>query len=558
MFSWIQVDLNDVLIALFSSSQDTKNLTHISSDQSDNTQSLPFSSNTEKPNNSHSTKSNSSILIATIFLIITWALLLRCAIAYSPYSGEHKPPMHGDFEAQRHWMEITVSLPLNEWYYNSTDNNLEYWGLDYPPLTAYHELILGLIGKTMLPEMIALHSSRGLETENIRLFVRTSVIIGDALVFIPAALLLVRAVYGSSISGAEALAVASYVLWHPALIIIDHGHFQYNGICLGLCFLGIYFGIRRQHFLGAFFFTLALNYKQIALYYSLPFFAFMLGSLLKRSSMFSRLKQLLGLAMIVCGTTACVWLPFIVTEGHDGNNGRSHVQQVLHRIFPFARGLYEDKVANIWCTLSVLVKINRILPSEYLIRFCSIITFLASLPSNINLLLRPSSRRFLLSIVNTSLAFFLFSFQVHEKTILFPLLPALVLVYLYPIAVSWFGFISMFSMYPLFIKDDLQPTYAMLMVFYYVFAFSFWHKKPSGKHVTKYASLAIHFLILIMLVIHFIIAFVEPPSRYPHLWVLLCTGFSCINFLGLFIYFNWQQWKCNDDSLKANIKVKSE
>ena len=27
------------------------------------------------------------------------------------HSGEGKPPMYGDFEAQRHWMEITVRRP---------------------------------------------------------------------------------------------------------------------------------------------------------------------------------------------------------------------------------------------------------------------------------------------------------------------------------------------------------------------------------------------------------------------------------------------------------------
>ncbi|CAF4863014.1 unnamed protein product, partial [Rotaria magnacalcarata] len=46
--------------------------------------------------------------------------------------------MFGDFEAQRHWMEVTVNLPINEWYQNSSSNNLTYWGLDYPLLTAYH------------------------------------------------------------------------------------------------------------------------------------------------------------------------------------------------------------------------------------------------------------------------------------------------------------------------------------------------------------------------------------------------------------------------------------
>lgn len=30
--------------------------------------------------------------------------------------GAGKSPMHGDYEAQRHWMEITVNLPVKEWY----------------------------------------------------------------------------------------------------------------------------------------------------------------------------------------------------------------------------------------------------------------------------------------------------------------------------------------------------------------------------------------------------------------------------------------------------------
>jgi len=28
-------------------------------------------------------------------------------------------------------------------YVNGTENDLEYWGLDYPPLTAYHSWLLG-------------------------------------------------------------------------------------------------------------------------------------------------------------------------------------------------------------------------------------------------------------------------------------------------------------------------------------------------------------------------------------------------------------------------------
>ena len=55
------------------------------------------------------------------------------------------PPMFGDYEAQRHWQEITVNLPIQDWYQNTTDNDLMYWGLDYPPLTAYHSWIVGKV-----------------------------------------------------------------------------------------------------------------------------------------------------------------------------------------------------------------------------------------------------------------------------------------------------------------------------------------------------------------------------------------------------------------------------
>ncbi|KAI8802905.1 ALG6, ALG8 glycosyltransferase family-domain-containing protein [Cladochytrium replicatum] len=53
--------------------------------------------------------------------------------------GFNTPPLHGDFEVQRHWLEITLHLPISQWY----KYDLEYWGLDYPPLTAYHSLLLG-------------------------------------------------------------------------------------------------------------------------------------------------------------------------------------------------------------------------------------------------------------------------------------------------------------------------------------------------------------------------------------------------------------------------------
>ena len=47
--------------------------------------------------------------------------------------------MYGDYEAQRHWMSLTYHLPVTKWYYY----DLQYWGLDYPPLTAYVSYVFG-------------------------------------------------------------------------------------------------------------------------------------------------------------------------------------------------------------------------------------------------------------------------------------------------------------------------------------------------------------------------------------------------------------------------------
>lgn len=86
--------------------------------------------------------------------VVRWALgILRCAknhilnmrddfktnVLSQWFAGFQTPPMHGDYEAQRHWMEITTHLPISQWYFY----DLEYWGLDYPPLTAYHSWALG-------------------------------------------------------------------------------------------------------------------------------------------------------------------------------------------------------------------------------------------------------------------------------------------------------------------------------------------------------------------------------------------------------------------------------
>lgn len=53
-----------------------------------------------------------------------------------------------------------------------------------------------------------------------------------------------------------------------------------------------------------------------------------------------QIRLLLSLGVVVMISFGVFWSPFLFSL--------KSVQQVLHRIFPFQRGLFEDYVANFW------------------------------------------------------------------------------------------------------------------------------------------------------------------------------------------------------------------
>lgn len=73
-------------------------------------------------------------------------------------------------------------------YVNSSKNDLNYWGLDYPPLTAYHSLVGGVVAACLNPDWVALNDSRGYESYEHKLYMRYTVIVADILVFFTAVL----------------------------------------------------------------------------------------------------------------------------------------------------------------------------------------------------------------------------------------------------------------------------------------------------------------------------------------------------------------------------------
>lgn len=165
-----------------------------------------------------------------------------------------------------------------------------------------------------------------------------------------------------------------------------------------------------------------------------------------------------ALGVVVIATFALCFLPFL-------HPFPSALLSVLHRLFPFARGLYEDKVSNVWCATSVLIKWTSLLSREALVRMCMGATLLALLPSCIHSFRYPSRRSFVYALGCSSWSFFLLGFQVHEKNVLQPLLPLCTLLLgQHPLLAAWMGGIGAFSVYPLLRRDGQALPYAALQL----------------------------------------------------------------------------------------------
>ncbi|KAI9923129.1 hypothetical protein PsorP6_002072 [Peronosclerospora sorghi] len=104
----------------------------------------------------------------------------------------------------------------------------------------------------------------------------------------------------------------------------------------------------------------------MALYYSPAFGVFLLSRCLYRKMVFHHLTKL---AVAVIATFALLWFPFCAYSSAE-ETCSSTLKQVLFRIFPFSRGLFEDKVANFWCIVDFVFKIRLHLTPNVQMRLC--------------------------------------------------------------------------------------------------------------------------------------------------------------------------------------------
>ena len=140
------------------------------------------------------------------------------------------PSYHStDFEVHRHWLALTHSLPLSQWYFDETSP----WTLDYPPFFAYFERLLSVFANLIDPQIVHLLKGLNYSSNTVVYLQRIMVILSD--------LSLLYGIYRltRNLDSRRQKLIWVLVIWSPMLVIVDHMHFQYNGFLLGVLLISL-------------------------------------------------------------------------------------------------------------------------------------------------------------------------------------------------------------------------------------------------------------------------------------------------------------------------------
>jgi len=308
---------------------------------------------------------------------------------------------------------------------------------------------------------------------------------------------------------------------------------------LGFTLLFLNFFATGQDLIGAIFFVLSLGFKQMTLYYAPAIGSYLLAKCLylgpiKGGRLFIRL------ALVTTSMFLLLFLPFLPPFASF-----SAILDPISRIFPFDRGLFEDKVANFWCASNVIFKWKAWASRGFLVKVSTLLTALGFLPAVVGLLRAgiqhsqnlykqaevavkdtqqtPFLPLLTYALLSSSMSFFLFSFQVHEKTILLPLLPITLLLSGASVdstVYSWGALVNnvaVFSMWPLLKRDGLGVQYiATLLLWNRLIGYNPGRLRPQS--FIQFVSIVVYVAIFGL---HGLEMMITPPSRYPDLFAVL-------------------------------------
>lgn len=217
-----------------------------------------------------------------------------------------------------------------------------------------------------------------------------------------------------------------------------------------------------------------------------------------------------------------------------------------------------------------------------LLFFSTGLTLAAALPSAVTLLRLPRAKYFLVALFNVSLAFFFFSYHVHEKTILIPLLPLILNIRYFKVFYVDFILVATFTNYHMLVEDKLQLQCVIVMGLFGVFGHAVlahfrkaWKKeKPAvaanakktkakgdklkafldflEEDYTKYVSKALPIVLMVLLLAD---GMITPPEKYPYLFHLLFALVGFAEFVLVFVYSNVKMIYCSRRDLALEKKV---
>ena len=181
-----------------------------------------------------------------------------------------------DFEVHRNWLAITHSLPMHKWYFDATSE----WTLDYPPLFAYFEWSLSQVAQFFDKDMLVVNNL-GHATQATIVFQRLSVIVGDLTLLF--GILMWSKTWSSTRltecahSRGKVAVIGGLTFFNPGLLMVDHVHFQYNGMLMGLLLISVALIRMRNNLMALCVFCVLLLMKHIFFYVVPVFGVYLLG-----------------------------------------------------------------------------------------------------------------------------------------------------------------------------------------------------------------------------------------------------------------------------------------
>ncbi len=403
-----------------------------------------------------------------------------------------------DFEVHRNWMAITYHMPLRKWYFEDTS----IWTLDYPPFFAYFEWILAKFAVAIYsawedPVLILKISESAVISESILLFQRSTVIVCDfVLLFATAKYLSVvttRYRYtdrnkdtdtdtdgdtdGSKNKVRSQVIIFALVVLNAGLLLVDHIHFQYNGLLLGILILCLSFAQRCQYPATAITFSILVLMKHLFVtlvpLFVVYFWCAYCAPRKVYSTSIDKIKKLgrlvlIALMMLVAAIGPLIWNeisnngPHVHTFDEISYLVMKQIGQLLTRLLPFGRGLVHTYWApNVWALYyasdraamylftkigmhssllisnanavasvsGVLGDVHPVILPAISAKLCLILTFLSMTPALAQIYKKPTGDKLVESVVYCSLCAFMLGYHVHEKAILVPLVIQTLLIF---------------------------------------------------------------------------------------------------------------------------------